>query len=302
MALTISKDSMLSKKNFITHLLAISILCIEFLLCRYVFFDIHRMKQMPVLLLGLGMLFVAVSFFLKCKVAPIVIAVGYMIGFVAGVVFEADSVDAGGASTNNLWIIWTVVFVGFVVLGGFVVKIIKSRKKVTVRKSDEEQGDDKNITREAFDHELELLLQKAEALIPEELLSDLPYMKEVPDVHDWYMFERELWDVGEDIRQLTIKYKKKLDKSQLDRIVNICLDKRAKRGRQSFVLLLGRKSYADCADRIVTILEDADVEGQVITTLYMLQAGQYVELMKPFLNHKQTWIKNEAKRYIQKFE
>ena len=123
-------DSMLSKKNFITHLLAISILCIGFLLCRYVFFGIHGMKQMPVLLLGLGMLFVVVSFFLKCKVAPIVIALGYMIGFVAGVVFETDGVDAGGASMNNLWIIWTMVFVGFVVLGGFVEKIFKHRDEV----------------------------------------------------------------------------------------------------------------------------------------------------------------------------
>lgn len=292
---------MLSKKNFITHLLAISILCIGFLLCRYVFFDIHGMKQMPVLLFGMGMFFVAVSFSLKCKVAPIVIVLGYMIGFVAGVFFEIDGVDAGGAITNNLWIIWTVVFVGFAVLGCFAEKIVKSRKKVCVCKYDEETGNDKNITREGFDHELELLLQKAEALIPEEILPDLPYMEAAPDVHDWYRFEHELWAVGEDIRQLTIKYKKKLDKSQLDRIVNICLDKSAKRGRQSFVLLLGRKSYADCADRIVTILEDEDVDGQVISTLYKMQAGQYVELIKPFLNHKRTWIKNEAKRYIQKF-
>ena len=127
-------------------------------------------------------------------------------------------------------------------------------------------------------------------------------MKEVPDVHDWYMFEHELWAVGEEIRQLTLKYKKKFDKSQLDRIVNICLDKRAKRGRQSFVMLLGRKQYAGYADKIVTILEDEDVEGHVINTLYKMQAGQYVELMKPFLNHKRTWIRNEAKRFINKFE
>ena len=118
---------MLSKKNFITHFLAIPILCVSFLLCRYIFFDIHGMKQMPVLLFGMGMLFVAVSFFLKCKVAPIVIAVGYMIGFVVGVVFEADSVDAGGASTNNLWLIWTMVFVGFAVLGYLAEKIFKHR-------------------------------------------------------------------------------------------------------------------------------------------------------------------------------
>ena len=59
--------------------------------------------------------------------APIVIALGYMIGFVAGVVFEKESVDAGGASTNNLWLTWTMVFVGFAVLGCFAEKIVKHR-------------------------------------------------------------------------------------------------------------------------------------------------------------------------------
>ena len=67
---------------------------------------------------------------------------------------------------------------------------------------------DRNVNREEFDSELEELFRKAEALIPEELLPDLPFMKEVPDVHDWYMFEHELWAVGEEIRQLTLKYKK----------------------------------------------------------------------------------------------
>ena len=121
---------MLSKKNFITHLLAISILCIGFLLCRYVFFDIHGMKQMPVLLFGMGILFVAVSFFLKCKVTPIVIAVGYMIGFVAGVVFEIDGVDAGGTTTNNLWLIWTVVFVCLSGISFIGEKIFNGHRKV----------------------------------------------------------------------------------------------------------------------------------------------------------------------------
>ncbi|MBQ8519774.1 MAG: hypothetical protein IJ455_09275 [Agathobacter sp.] len=156
--------------------------------------------------------------------------------------------------------------------------------------------------RKEFDRELEDLIKKAEGLIPDELLPDLPYMEMAPDVHDWYMFEHELWGVGEEIRQFLSKKKKSPNKLQIDRIVNICLDKRAKRGRQSFVLLLGRKQYTNYASKIATILNDADVDGQVINTLYKMQAGQYVELMKPFLNHKQTWIRNEAKRFIQKFE
>lgn len=43
------------------------------------------------------------------------------------------------------------------------------------------KGDDKNLACETFDYELEMLLQKAETLIPEEILPDLPYMEAAPD-------------------------------------------------------------------------------------------------------------------------
>ena len=214
---------------------------------------------------------------------------------------------------TSLWVgafevffITSIISAGFDLLFVFMQRFNRSRIMKMMTTKCHENATSKHLldngTREEFDRELEVLLQKAEALIPEELLPDLPYMKDAPDVHDWYMFEHELWGVGEEIRQLILKYKKKIDKNQIDRIVNICLDKRAKRGRQSFVLLLGKKQYAAYADKIVTVLEDDDVDGQVINTLYKMHAGQYVELMKPFLNHKRTWIKNEAKRFINKFE
>lgn len=47
-------------------------------------------------------------------------------------------------------------------------------------------------------------------VIPKENLPDLPFMDLVPDVHDWYKFESELWDVGENIRQFLLENKNKL--------------------------------------------------------------------------------------------
>ena len=158
------------------------------------------------------------------------------------------------------------------------------------------------MDRKVFDNELDTLLTRAEALIPEENLPDLPFMDLAPDVHDWYMFEHELWEVGEDIRQFLLENKNKLNVSQIERIVKICLDKRAKRGRQSFVMLLGKKIYNSYADMIVTVLNDDDVDGQVIDTLYKMGAKEYVEQIEPFLSHNRTWIRNEAKRYIQKYK
>ena len=156
--------------------------------------------------------------------------------------------------------------------------------------------------RELFDSEFDALIRKVEEKIPETNLPDLPYMKEAPDVHDWYMFEHEIWAIGEEIRQLTVKYKIKFSDEQIDIIINICLDERVKRGRQSFVMLLNKKAYSKHSKRIISLLEDDDVDGHVIYTIYRMQAGEYVEKIKPFVNHKRTWIRNEAKRYIQKYE
>ena len=132
------------------------------------------------------------------------------------------------------------------------------------------------MDRKVFDNELDTLLTRAEALIPEENLPDLPYMDLAPDVHDWYEFEHKLWEIGEEIRQFISENKNKLNKNQIDRIVSICLDKKAKRGRQSFVMLLGKKIYNSYADMIVTVLNDDDVDGQVIDTLYKMGAKEYL--------------------------
>lgn len=49
-----------------------------------------------------------------------------------------------------------------------------------------------SFQRKDFDEEMERLFEKAEALIPDEMLPDLPYMEEVLDAHDWYAFEHQL--------------------------------------------------------------------------------------------------------------
>ncbi|MBQ4282309.1 MAG: hypothetical protein IJB96_00080 [Lachnospira sp.] len=158
-----------------------------------------------------------------------------------------------------------------------------------------------SFNRVEFDKEIEGLLSKAEENIPNEILPDLPYMKSVSDVHEWYDFEHKLWDTGEEIRQVVFSSKKAFSNNQIDRILNICLDVRAKRGRQSFVMLLGQTKYCDYSSVLIPLLQDEDVNGHVIDTLYKMRANSYVALVTPFLDHKQTWIRNTAKKYVLKF-
>lgn len=157
------------------------------------------------------------------------------------------------------------------------------------------------MQRYEFDIQLNKLLASAESLIPNESLPNLPDMELAPNVPEWYAFEQELWDIGEGIRQLIAANHKDLNTEQVDRVCKICADSCAKRGRQSFVMLLGKKRYISWADEIAVLLTDEDISGHVISTLYKMGATQYVDQIKPYTTHHITWIRNEAKRYVQKY-
>ena len=157
------------------------------------------------------------------------------------------------------------------------------------------------MTRTEFDAGIDSFLLSAEHLIPQEKLPDLPFMELAPDVHDWYDFEHTLWGIGEDIRQLILSERKDLNVDQTDRVCRICADTKAKRGRQSFVMLLGKKKFLPCAEQMAALLPDEDIDGHIISTLYKMGASQFIECIKPYTNHPITWIRNEAKRYIQKY-
>ena len=158
------------------------------------------------------------------------------------------------------------------------------------------------MSRTVFDNEMEHLLSAAESIIPDSIMPDLPYITLAPDVHEWHSFELALWNTGEKIRQLISQHKKPLTQNQLERILNICQDKRAARGRQSFVMLLGRKQYADFSHRLISLLNDEDINGHVIDTLYKMRAPGYSTVITPFLQHNRSWIRKTAERYMQRFE
>ena len=60
--------------------------------------------------------------------------------------------------------------------------------------------------------------------------------------------------------------------------------------------------FCDFAEQIASLIYDDDVDGQVIDTLYKMGVTGYADLIEPFLTHNRTWIRNEAKRYIQKYK
>ena len=82
------------------------ILIFSFIIIRYVLFDIHGMKQFPLLLFLCVFIAIIVSALTKAKIMPYIISISYPIGFIIGLIFQKNGTDFGGGPTNNLWIIW----------------------------------------------------------------------------------------------------------------------------------------------------------------------------------------------------
>ena len=114
-------------KKYVFGILSAAILVLSFILCRCVFFDLHGMKDWPVVLLVLGGLVIVAATLFKCKYIPLFTAIGYPLAFIAGVIFQTDYV---AASTNNLWIIWTVAYLCFIAVG-VVIEIIKRKNQAS---------------------------------------------------------------------------------------------------------------------------------------------------------------------------
>ena len=58
-----------------------------------------------------------------------------------------------------------------------------------------------DIQRNEATPSLDMLLRKAESLIPSEILPDLVYSGQGPNTHGWHPFEMEIWAIGEAVRQ-----------------------------------------------------------------------------------------------------
>ena len=92
------------------------ILFLGYLLIRHALLDLHKMKDWPTVLFVSCFVVIAICFFIKKTIAPLITSISYVIGFALGYIFQSSGVDAGGGTTNNLWIIWTITIFVFVFL------------------------------------------------------------------------------------------------------------------------------------------------------------------------------------------
>jgi hypothetical protein len=92
-------------------------LSICYILCRFTFLDMHRMKQWPFALFAFGLLVILVSAKAYSRKVMICTVAGYAIGFAAGMIFNTDRYNEHMARYNNAWIIWSISFISLIIVG-----------------------------------------------------------------------------------------------------------------------------------------------------------------------------------------
>ena len=106
-----------NKNLVLIHGISLGVLLLGFLLCRYAFFGLHGMKEWPIDLFIVGMAALLISLLARKQYVPWFVATGYFLSFLLSVMFHTEGTDPGGGKTDNLWIIWTVAFLGCILAG-----------------------------------------------------------------------------------------------------------------------------------------------------------------------------------------
>lgn len=115
------------KEKVIWVIYSVLTLCINYLLCRYAFFQLHQMKQWPTILVAAGVaVIVLASFFSAYKIMTCTV-MGYMGSFIIGVIFNTQAIDQGGGATNTLWKIWLMAYIAFILVG-IIWELVSKRK------------------------------------------------------------------------------------------------------------------------------------------------------------------------------
>ena len=146
------------------------------------------------------------------------------------------------------------------------------------------------------------IIKKAIALRPEIIEQDLPDMPEAKDVPKWHNYESEIWSLGEEIRQILAAHKVLRKDQELNKlIVEFCLNKNAKRGRQPFLMCVEHVNAKQYAHQISSLLTDKYVEGHALNALLKMKASGFADQVQILKNNEQTWIRKLAIKYLDSY-
>ena len=104
-------------KKYGVGIISVVVLLLGFVLCRYVFFDVHGMKSWPLMLLAVGGVVLVLSVLCKCRCLPWFTSLGYPVSFAIAAVFQQTHTSPSGMTSNNLYLIWIIAYAAIIVIG-----------------------------------------------------------------------------------------------------------------------------------------------------------------------------------------
>ena len=119
----------------------------------------------------------------------------------------------------------------------------------------------------------------------------------------WNHYESLTWALGESFRRIMVRNKKLRRCERLFTAVrSLCFEERFGKGRESFVMLLGRYGGSAQIPTLIKLLEDPDVSGHAVYALRLLGAAEATDNVRPFLNSPKTWVRKQAEKFFEKIE
>lgn len=119
---------MKNKKNLLMTLLSLIILCTGYFVVRYPLLETHGMKSWTGFLFVICVFVIVIAYVFKAKILPLATSISYVAGFFIGLLLHTTVVDDVVGSTDNLWIIWTIVIIVTVIIST-IVDFLTARKK-----------------------------------------------------------------------------------------------------------------------------------------------------------------------------
>lgn len=116
----------------------------------------------------------------------------------------------------------------------------------------------------------------------------------------WYSFEFYIWQLGENLRNIIRKKNFKKSAQVEKAIINVLMNNTYGKGRETFALLVGEFKFHLSEKQIGILLDDNDVYGHIIISLIKLKMKGFDEKIKEIMNSEKGWIKQEAKKYLEK--
>ena len=87
-----------------------------------------------------------------------------------------------------------------------------------------------------------------------------------------------------------------------EQVRSLCFDQRFGKGRESFTMVLGIYGGEAQIPALINLLADPEVCGHAVYALRLLGAPEAADGIRPFLNSRIAWIREEALKFFQKIE